>query len=75
VILLDVSVDQALSRLGARGHLELHETAPYLTAVRDRFEQVLGWLAQTQGVRVRRIDNGDRTPAEAADEIAKLIAE
>jgi len=76
VVLLDVRVDQALSRLGARGReLELHETAPYLTAVRNRFEQVLGWLAETQGVRVRRIDNGERTPEEAADEIAKLIAE
>jgi deoxyadenosine/deoxycytidine kinase len=40
VILLDVRVDQALARLGARGReLELHETAPYLTAVRNRFEQ------------------------------------
>ncbi|MEV0174696.1 hypothetical protein AB0I00_26695 [Streptomyces sp. NPDC050803] len=66
VLLLDLPVDEALRRTRERARdSELHETAAFLTATRQRYELVLDWFRDARpGVAVRRIDCSGRSVEE-----------
>jgi thymidylate kinase len=76
VVLLDLPIEEALARTAGRGDRagELHETAAVLTAVRARYELVLGWLAeQPRGVRVHTVDCAGAPVEEVARAVAAAV--
>ncbi|MFJ8833465.1 hypothetical protein [Micromonospora aurantiaca] len=76
IILLDIGVEQALARIaGRRQGAEMHETGARLAAVRDRYDLVLGWLADARGVPVLRIGNNGTPVARTVDAIYSGLTE
>ncbi|MFG1665888.1 hypothetical protein [Streptomyces sp. Y7] len=75
VLLLDLPVQQALRRTGERlRDSELHETAAFLTAARQRYESVLDWLTRTHpDLTGQRIDCSGLSVDEVADRVRDAV--
>lgn len=75
VLLLDLPVTEALRRTRERTRdSELHETAAFLTATRQRYDALLHWLREAHpDVTVRRIDCSGRSVEEAADNVRRAL--
>ena len=71
VLLLDLPVDQALRRTRERARgSELHETRAFLSATRQRYDEVLDRLARSRPeLAVRRVDCADRS----VDDVTALV--
>jgi hypothetical protein len=70
VVLLDVSIEEALRRSELRGRRELHEERHGLTSLRDSYERVLGQLsALGPGIEVHRISNAGGSPDATVEKL------
>ncbi|WP_419998161.1 hypothetical protein [Streptomyces boninensis] len=75
VLLLDLPVREAIQRMRARARgAELHETATFLAATRQRYAAALTWLRATSpGMVVRRVDCSGLGVAEVAAAVRRSL--
>ncbi|MCF1594962.1 hypothetical protein [Streptomyces muensis] len=75
VLLFDLPVPEALRRTGERTRgSELHETAAFLSATRQRYDAVLTWLREIRpDITVYRVDCSRRSVAEVTDRVRGLL--
>ncbi|MFI8887526.1 hypothetical protein [Streptomyces sp. NPDC053813] len=77
VLLLDLPVAQALRRTRERTRGgELHETTAFLSATRQRYDEVLDWLSAARpDVTVRRIDCSGLSPDGVAEQVCGALGD
>ncbi|MFD0138888.1 hypothetical protein ACFVIL_33785 [Streptomyces sp. NPDC127159] len=75
VLLLDLPVAEALRRTHERTRdSELHETAAFLTATRQRYDTVLDWLREARpDIAVRRIECSGQSVEEVAESVRRAL--